>query len=479
MKKSFLYAFFTICFAFSLCLTAMATNEIPEQTEIKEAENVTEKVDFLINESSDDIGKLTDDDASTYVGGANDNTFTISVSSEVSIHGIYIKWNGVPAKWQVSSGSDSDNIKEYTGEFLHSFIELNGEKEVQISWADKNGSLAEIFVFSEGQVPSWVQKWDAPCEKADMLLIPTHPDDELLFFGGTMATYAGEKGLKVQVGYMTYAGIERYHELLDGLWTSGVKNYPIVPDFPDKYSETLEEAKNGYDENEIMEYFVELIRRFKPEVVIGHDINGEYGHGAHMLNSEILRNALPLAKDETVYYESLTEYGVWEVKKCYLHLYSENKIEMLWDTPLEAFDGKTAAEIAELSWNKHVSQQHLFNFKVDGRYGCAYFGLFHTTVGLDVNLNDFMENIPLESLTTYVAPEEDSSADNLVEGQPIDSSLETFNDVRDLPSAPSTGEKLVAAGLTCIVSLGIILGGIGLIQRADRKRKRLKKQKQM
>ena len=39
-------------------------------------------------------------------------------------------------------------------------------------------------------------------EDADMLLLPTHADDEHLWFGGTMPYYAGELGYKVQVGLL-------------------------------------------------------------------------------------------------------------------------------------------------------------------------------------------------------------------------------------------------------------------------------------
>ena len=46
------------------------------------------------------------------------------------------------------------------------------------------------------------REWQPSCEKADLLLIVAHPDDELLWFGGALPTYAGERGMAVQVMYM-------------------------------------------------------------------------------------------------------------------------------------------------------------------------------------------------------------------------------------------------------------------------------------
>ena len=101
-----------------------------------------------------------------------------------------------------------------------------------------------------------------------------------------MPTYAGERGYKVQVAYLTNHWAEPYrpHELLNGLWTVGIRAYPVIGEFIDYYSDNLEHAKGLYDRDRVIEHQVEMIRRFRPEVIIGHDIDGEYGHGVHMLN---------------------------------------------------------------------------------------------------------------------------------------------------------------------------------------------------
>ena len=44
-----------------------------------------------------------------------------------------------------------------------------------------------FFVFGEGELPDWVQRWEPTVEKADLLVLATHPDDELIF-----KTYEGK-----------------------------------------------------------------------------------------------------------------------------------------------------------------------------------------------------------------------------------------------------------------------------------------------
>lgn len=43
--------------------------------------------------------------------------------------------------------------------------------------------LNELRLYGPGDLPKDVQRWNPPCEKADLLLIPTIRDEDL-FFGG-------------------------------------------------------------------------------------------------------------------------------------------------------------------------------------------------------------------------------------------------------------------------------------------------------
>ena len=329
---------------------------------------------------------------------------TLTITGTQEFCGVYLIWDQPPGEW--SGQADAGAVLGGTYGFLHEYVELpKGTGTFTITVGD-GAICCDIYLFGEGELPDWVQRWQPPLEDADLLLLPTHADDEHLYFGGTMPYYAGELQKKVQVVYFTNHWAEPYrpHELLDGLWTVGVSAYPVFSEFVDRYADTMEQARAMYDEQEAIAFQVEQLRRFKPEVVIGHDVNGEYGHGVHQYNAYTLQQAVQLSADPEQFPESAQKYGVWDVPKTYLHLYPENPITMDWSRPLERFDGKTALEMAVLGFAEHRSQQTYFKVEDSGPYDCRLFGLYRSTVGPDVQGGDFFENLTPEQYSDYVAP---------------------------------------------------------------------------
>lgn len=258
--------------------------------------------------------------------------------------------------------------------------------------------LAQVHVFSPGEAPDWVQRWQPPCEKADLLMLVAHPDDEVLFMGGTLPTYAGERAMQVQVCHLVPATPYRKLELLDCLWLSGVRNYPDLGDFRDIYKISLREMykQTTWSEKRVLRHVTGLLRKYRPEVVVTHDINGEYGHGAHKVCADALQKCVALAADPTYESDQVAAWGTWQIKKLYLHLYPENVVDMDWRVPLSAFGGKTAFDIAEAGFACHISQQKTKYAVEDwGPYDNSLFGLAFSTVGEDTEKNDFFENIAL------------------------------------------------------------------------------------
>mgnify|MGYP000772543814 FL=1 len=205
-----------------------------------------------------------------------------------------------------------------------------------------------------------MQVWEKPCTDADILVFSTHADDEILFLGGVLATYAGQQGLNVQVAYMTNywnGATVREHEKLDGLWESGVKHYPVNGEFDDIYATDLNGAMSVYSYDDVLGYVTEQIRRFKPLVVVTQDINGEYGHGGHMLLAKAVCEAADNSGTASFKQESADKYGAWDVPKTYIHLYGENKIRMDLRQPLSNMKSRTAIDVAKDAYLQHVSQQ--------------------------------------------------------------------------------------------------------------------------
>ena len=331
----------------------------------------------------------------------------ITVKSDTVMHGIYIIWDTIMPEWTLKIGEESYTYGEYG--FLHEYIELPKEtneltivipKSTQtvIRGLDKI-RISDIMAFDSPDVPIWVQKWEPVCEEADILAFSTHSDDEQIFLGGILPTYQAERGMRVQFAFFTthWNGYEpiREHEKLNGLWLAGAKYYPILGGFDDAYSTTYEGAAQTINEDEAALFETRAIRRTHPQVVVTQDFeNGEYGHGQHIFMATNTIRAVDFAADDTYDPESIDMYGTWDVKKFYVHLYSDDPTVLDLRVPLENFDGKRAIDVARQAYLCHHTQQWC-SFTVDdyGPYSASKFGLYKTSVGDDVAKNDLFENL--------------------------------------------------------------------------------------
>lgn len=369
------------------------------------AENITSSSTILVNDNVDN--SLIDNNEHTYKSFLPDTV--IKITNDIKIDGLYIVYERNSTKGIINN---LQNIGE--NNILHEYIKINEPaNELIIKYYD-SVSIADIYVFSEGDLPEFVEVWNTPLEKADIMLLSSHSDDEHLFFLGLLPKYIAE-GADVQVVSFTnhYDNTKRLHEQLHGLYAVGVRNYPIFGIVPDAWSTTLDGAlkninKASLSEDDLIKFQVQMIRRFKPQVIVSHDEAGEYGHGQHILCTYILEKAYLLANDNTYDLESINQYGLHLVNKIYLHLYKENPIVLDYDTPLDYFNGKIAYEMSKIGYSKHLSQQWTwFTGWINGSkneytkstdiktYIPNNYGLYYTNVGEDINKNDILENITL------------------------------------------------------------------------------------
>ena len=348
-----------------------------------------------------DKGRLTDGEYDEALVFEDENSaLTITLPENRTAEGLALHWATAPASVNISFlGADDaviENIVQAneTG-MIHFWYEVDeAVRKIVVSTADAGKALCEVRVYEKDRVAETVQKWQEMPEKLDLLVISTHQDDEMLFFGGTIPYYAAQ-GKKVGVVYMADCGRERYAEALDGLWSCGLEYHPIFVGFEDEYADSYDEALELWGQSNTENTLAALIRKYKPEVIVTHDVNGEYGHPQHKVTSAMVQSVVTKAVDPTVDPASAEQYGLWEPKKLYIHLYEEKQITMeAYDQPMEAFDGLTATEVATIGYSKHVSQQDDFSMEKHGvRYDNRKYGLAYTTVGDDEAGNDLFENI--------------------------------------------------------------------------------------
>ena len=338
------------------------------------------------------------------LSGAGSYTFYVDPNGQ-TVDAICVQYGDYILPYKVQAKDEQgqwQDIAAYTGDYAQGYAAFPARSQrfrVLFYGQQKKEklSLRELLVFAPGEgLPAQAGAWQPAFEKADMLVISTHPDDELLWFGGALPTYAGQLGYQVQVMYMTCENATRRLELLSGLWECGVRNYPDIGDFRDSHFQNMEAAYLGWGKEATYLRIVRAIRRYRPEVIVTHDIKGEYGHEQHLVVADATPTAVRLAADEAYDPESVSQYGAWQVKKLYLHLGDAPTTQLDWSQPLSAFGGDTGMEIASRAFELHVSQAKNARWKVaekGDRYDSTLYTLVFSTVGADAAGNDFFEHI--------------------------------------------------------------------------------------
>ena len=353
--------------------------------------NLNSLCKFLPNDAH-----LLDSNPETYWGPSEKRPeVTITLPEDTPAALVQMEWYKPPEKTEVTvtdaSGKELLHETLETGFYVDAVALPKGARTVVIHPYGTRVRMSSVRVYGEDYPHELVQQWKQVPEKLDILLFSTHQDDEILFFSGLVPWY-GHLGKEIGIVYMSNCGRARYREALDGIWLSGMQNHPIFLGYPDKDVASINVATNLWPGAQ--EAVVRQIRRCKPDIVVVQDRAGEYGHTQHRLTSDLVCNGVLLAADPDYDPESAEEYGAWDVKKLYVHLYGENQVHMNWNIPLEECGGFTPWEIAVASFEMHHSQYGYFRMERQSvEYDSSLFGLYRTTVGPDRAGDDMFENL--------------------------------------------------------------------------------------
>ena len=100
-----------------------------------------------------------------------------------------------------------------------------------------------------------------------------------------------------------------------------------------------------------------------------------------------------MAADPVSFPDSAEQYGLWQVQKCYVHLWAEGQIRLDWHRPLAAFGGRDGMTVAREAMAMHVSQvKHGWAIEEGGDCDNALFGLYFSSVGADEAGDDLFEH---------------------------------------------------------------------------------------
>ncbi|MCR5073444.1 MAG: PIG-L family deacetylase [Clostridiales bacterium] len=323
---------------------------------------------------------------------------SVKWGSDVKVSGFYLQWTReAPAhirKWFAEDETLIGSEEILSSRRLDQWITVpEGSAEMVISCAESM-EISECGAYGPGELPKTINIPKDTPKKLDYLIISAHPDDDQLFLGAVIPVYGAERGYNGTVLYMTCRKRNRYEEALNGVRVAGLTNLPLFA-FKKDGGPDYDEVRKFWDYDETVTELVRYFREFRPDVVVTHDLKGEYGHALHRITSEATIDAVTAAADPSYDPESIEEYGTWQVKKLYIHLYPENKLTIDMRQPLEAFNGRTALDVAKAAYSEHKSQQYLWFYVSDeGAYSAAEYGLAFTAIGYDTpGKNDLFEHI--------------------------------------------------------------------------------------
>lgn len=401
-SNSFILSLVIIFFAVSLvfCTNANASTKASEITKYCSFTASSNNINFKnAKDNSYKTEWISEKSSSRYVD--------ITVSSSHEIGGIYLLWDRMPKKWelQVKENDNSWTKINESGEevYLVQYIRVPEQyksyNNFRLLMAPTSTSsevnIAEIDIYTPGEPPYFAPEWQSR-DRVDLLTIVSHPDDEDLYMGVPPPTYT-DQGYECATVYMTFgdksSSVRRY-EALESAWRLGNKYYPTRGNFRDVKRITKEEMMEIWGLDETISFIVEQIRKYKPSVIVTHDVNGEYGHGAHKLTMYATSLAFDYAGDPNRYPASFQKYGTWQPGKLYIHLYDSNKLNtMSLTTKLNSFGGSTVLKVVDEAYKRHDSQLPGRSLPVDGRYDMRKFGLYDTKLGPDSSHDTMFENV--------------------------------------------------------------------------------------
>ncbi len=270
-----------------------------------------------------------------------------------------------------------------------------------------------------------------------IMFISTHPDDEGIFFGGTMPYYA-QVFDATMVHLSTTSGdwnlsyrSRRENELTNAdtiyYGRSVTTSAGFVPeptadlhflrfrDVSNSYYPEVDQIwdwwNNGvYDDNadveqglqKVIDVLATYIRVFRPDVIATHDFDGEYGHSNHKATAIAVAEAYDHAADPGYVDGNLP----WQAKKLYIHQSEGNGLgtsgftfinwlfhdyceEVSIDINGDNVADMTPREVANWGVDQHVSQGNRgvsTVYETDDDYDShhsEWWGLYRSTVGPD------------------------------------------------------------------------------------------------
>ena len=312
---------------------------------------------------------------------------SVSIEPQKPAQSLVLNWYDVPVSYTVSQLDASGatlSEETITDRELGKQIALDSAcKKINVLF-NENGSLGGVVAYPAGaSLPEGGLSFEPAPAQADLLIISAEPGMEFRQFGAVLPGYTREKGVSTAMMYISdYGKRVRAYEALNGLQTAGYEDYPIFCGYESDDYSSYKYTASKFDRRAFVEFLKEQIKAINPKLIVTHGMADP--SGAHSLVAECVQIAVVECPS---------------VQKLYCFGTAEGKTPTVLDVnaPLNAYNGKTAAEVSQSAYDQHASQR-IYGLKIDTS---SAYTLAYSTVGEDVAKNDLLEHIDTTTLMSY------------------------------------------------------------------------------
>ena len=316
----------------------------------------------LPERSASFAARLSDQRYNSRISFKSGETLELTLASGAK--GVYVAWYAAPESALVEALDASGTVlssTEASADLLNDYYVLpEGSARLRIS-GQKPFAISELSVYNTQSAPEQLHVMTAQQSNPKVMLIAAHTGDEAYYFGSLLPFLTGGDAAIV---FLSSESRQMQQQTIEGLYSLGCRTQPVFGGFQ-YYRTTLgiDKIFGLFDKVTVSDWFTRLIRRYQPETIITHSVEGEDGDGVHLLTATQTLQAVTNAADASREYISERAYGVWQVQAVYQHLSSGDA--PLYDTasPISAFGGASANSLAQAVFDRYPS-----------------FALYHATV---------------------------------------------------------------------------------------------------
>lgn len=307
----------------------------------------------LPEDSASLASRLSDNRYNSRISFTAKEELKVDVPSEAK--GLYIAWYTAPQASHIEALDGAGIVLSelaVSPDLLNDYYVLPGGCASVRIYGEQAFAISELWAYDSATPPESLCIMTAQQSGVKAMLLCTHTGDESYYFGSLLPFFQSKD---FAVVYLMAYSRETQQEAIQIQYSLGSRVQPVFMGY--QYYRAYATSKGMYalvDKKEISLSMLQLIRRYQPEVIITNDISGEDGDCMHMLAATHVQLAVTQAADESKDHATLEAYGAWQVSAVYQHRSAGGNPLYDTTTPLAAFDGMSAQELAQSCFDQYT-----------------------------------------------------------------------------------------------------------------------------